>query len=225
MEKISKYYRPGLISLVFLPFLFIPFVKNAFHERDLRIIKFNLPEECANIEGKFCNEDVYASNEVDYLLYSSLNDSEIENFFSHLAQLSKDSLWLKTKPSNYQKAYVLTFTDSITYGEIVKLLSLCLKHEIIRYQLDIYKSNFVISGLYNYQSDREFGSFIEFCSVINMKAEPTIYQKAQSWVLENSGISFTSETKAHFLVLGLYFGLCAVSFVRGFIVKAKRLSD
>lgn len=182
-----KYYRPGLISLLFLPLLFIPFVKNQFHERDLRMLKLNLPAECSNLDGKessehamleWCNEDVYASNEVDYFSYSSLNDSEIQNLFLHLTNLRKDSVWLKQKSGNFLKAYVLTLSVSITYGEIVQLLNLCLKYDIKRYQLDIYKNNFVISELYDFRLEEEFVDDFEgglWGCVQIIEIEPTIY--------------------------------------------------
>jgi hypothetical protein len=38
-----KYYKAGIISLVLIPMLLIPYVNKEFHKRDLRVMKFNTP--------------------------------------------------------------------------------------------------------------------------------------------------------------------------------------
>lgn len=202
-------YRPGMISLLFLPVLLIPFFLVQFKEKDLRMMKLAMPEENGNCETNFGNECIYQANEVNYYPFYELAPEEIESLFMGVAAARKESY----KSDNYTKTWVLSLDENMEYGDIVYLINLCLKYDVKRFQLDIYKDNFAFQEVYNEEStERE--QVVWDCVVI-IEEECSTYDKIKTSISEEFPLN-TKEEASYFLeLMALYLVFCGiVLFVR-----------
>lgn len=138
-----KYYRPGMIFLVFIPLLLIPFLYSEFHKRDFRIIKFNLPErECE--EGQICFDisSLYIGSKFDTLFIDQLNESTLSLEFGNFRRkLVSDSISGSFKVT---KGIIFKLSSTTEYEKIIKLLNNCEKFKLDFYGLDLIKNQFVL---------------------------------------------------------------------------------
>ena len=82
-----KYYTAGMFSLVLIPLMLIPVFSNVFKERDLRMLKLNMPTTNQDVDLEFSTYYLYHGIELETLKLERMDLVSIENQFDKLSCL------------------------------------------------------------------------------------------------------------------------------------------
>jgi hypothetical protein len=82
-----KYYTAGMFSLVLIPLMLIPVFSNVFKERDLRMLKLNMPTTNQDVDLEFSAYYLYHGIELETLKLERMDLVSIENQFDKLSCL------------------------------------------------------------------------------------------------------------------------------------------
>lgn len=207
-----RFYQPGLISLVLLPTLLIPFFMKLFEERDLRMMKLNMPEEYGDCDTTFWHECIYEADEVNYYRFEELSSEEIEKLFIQVATIRDDTVFRK---KNFKKTWILKLNENMEYGDIVNLLNLCMKYDVKYFQWDIYNDNFAFQEMFK-EEDENISvedEIIVWDCILYIEEEPSQYDRMKEIVINNIPLH-TSAQKMFFLrIIGFYVVFCGAILI------------
>jgi|LakMenE01Jun11ns_1017448.scaffolds.fasta_scaffold9223196_1 hypothetical protein len=82
-----KYYTAGMFSLVLIPLMLIPVFSNVFKERDLRMLKLNMPTTNQDVDLEFSTYYLYHGIELDTFQIDRMDLISIEKQFDKLSCL------------------------------------------------------------------------------------------------------------------------------------------
>jgi hypothetical protein len=82
-----KYYTAGMFSLVLIPLMLIPVFSNVFKERDLRMLKLNMPTTNQDVDLEFSTYYLYHGIELETLKLERMDLVSIEKQFDKLSCL------------------------------------------------------------------------------------------------------------------------------------------
>ncbi|MCP9757397.1 hypothetical protein EGI26_19730 [Lacihabitans sp. CCS-44] len=155
-----KYYIPGMISLVMIPIILIAIFTNSFSERNLKVIKLNMPTTNQNENLEFSTYHLYHGVELDTFHIERMNLVSIEKQFDKLSCLRSDSLFLKRSRANFKKGLIFKISLNTDYGSLVNLLNNCIKYDFVFFGLDLAEDNFVVYEIFNDNSNNNEISII-----------------------------------------------------------------
>ncbi len=144
-----KYYTAGMFSLVLIPLILIPVFTKVSKERDLRILRLNMPTTNRNVDLEFSTYDFYHRIELDTLKLERMDLVSIEKQFDKLSCLRSDSVFLKNNKPNFKKGLMFKISSNTDYEDLVNLLNNCIKYDFKFFGLDLIKDNFVVYEIYN----------------------------------------------------------------------------
>ncbi len=205
-----KFYRIGMISLLFLPMLFIPYVKKEFQKRDLRWLKLNMPSpdyEKSLISFNYYNLDkIRDETEFIEVNTDNLSELEIESHFKNLIKQHNENFY-KNKPESYKFGIKIKLGSNSTYNTFVKILNDCAKYKISHYAFDTrYDEFYIIVGKYTLPN--YFASDVIYNYNIGIK-ERSFLEYLESYFY--SIITLFNQTKYIFI---LYLALVLITYFR-----------
>lgn len=174
-----RYYRPGMISLVFIPILFLLFLKMRFEEKDLRILKVNIPlpefKETDSVPEFNYNtlEDIRKSVHFERFCVEDCNYADLDSLFKRLKERQKDSVFLSGFPAPFKYGLNFKFSANTSYEQFVTLVSLCQK-----YKYHLFAHDFRHDEFYVYERfDNSFSDTLLLCDLVPTRETKTLLQR------------------------------------------------
>ncbi len=134
----KNFYKFGMISLIFIPILCIPFFVLEYARNDLRFLKLNLPEPYYGNSFLFNYTTLdRIRKEVVFKEFNSQKSTNFDSIFKQFIKVKYDSTLLLTLPKNYQHGIKTKLNKNTKYKNLVAILNLCEKYKIERYALDL----------------------------------------------------------------------------------------
>jgi hypothetical protein len=209
----SKFYKVGMISLLFIPAICIPYLKVEYKKRDFRFLKLNMP---APSYGNGIGYDYSMLDKIRkeaFLKDLDFNDPKLEERIHEFSRLDSNQAFLEQIPVNgYQCGFKIKINSQTTYETFVKLLNICHKYQMQRYAYDLrYDEMYIVDIFYRPQKETPpqlSPIFLGDCIVIE-EPEKTVIQviaeKVNNYILPIA--------KSFIKTLPVYLGFLALVFV------------
>lgn len=144
-----KFYKIGMISLLFIPIICIPYLKVEYKKRDFRLLKLNMPDP--GYRGGISYDYSMLDKIRKEVVFKELgyNASGLESAISEFSELDSNQAFLKTIPIDYQYGLRIKLSNQTSYETFVNLVSLCHKYQVNRYAFDIRFDELYIFDIFN----------------------------------------------------------------------------
>lgn len=203
-----KYYKTGMISLLFIPLLFIPYLNKEFQKRDLRVLKLNMV--VPNYEdGRFFNFNILDKfREEATLIPIDVSDATLNEKFESLSKQDSNNFFTSNVPKNYQFGLKIKLHSTSTYADFIKLINLCEINSIERYALDTRHNEFYVFKIFNEAKEELKPSCGGVILVERRKTQTKLYRFIQSY------IQILTTLEKTWGIFMFYVVLCVISFVK-----------
>lgn len=206
-----KFYKVGMISLLFIPAICIPYLKVEYKKRDFRLLKLNMP---APAYGKGISYDYSMLDKVRkeaVLKDLDYNDPKLEEKIHEFSKLDSNQAFLEKISVDYQYGYRVRLSNLTSYETLVKLISTCQKYKLTRYALDLRYNEMYIYDIFNRPKSNEkiIGCVFDNFVICSLDINKSFSQK----MAETFNHYITPITKSFNKTIGIYIGFMALVFV------------
>jgi hypothetical protein len=162
-----KYYKPGMLSLVFIPLLCLPFLHSYYYDKYLTSLKVSMPEQIyskPDEEIQFWNyssvDRVKKITKFSQTNLCSTSEEKLDSIFNSFYTLKSNKRFLSSVPENFQQGIKVKLEKHSSYEQLVNLFSLCEKYNFDYYVLDIRTDEFYIWQVFNEPKEESVPSTI-----------------------------------------------------------------
>jgi hypothetical protein len=212
-----KYYRPGMISLVFIPILFVLFLKMRFEEKDLRVLKVNIPlPEFNDLDGlpKFdynTLDDIRKNVHFERFSIENYNYAQLDSLFKSLKESQSNSAFVSRFSSPFDYGLSFKFNPNTSYDQFVTLISLCQKYGYPLFAHDLRHDEFYVCN----QFDNSHSGTLTLCDIVKTGETKTFLKentdKLQAISNQFKPVNSTALCKSQGVILA-FLTLCLFSY-------------
>jgi hypothetical protein len=206
-----KFYKVGMISLLFIPAICIPYLKVEYKKRDFRLLKLNMPEP------SYGNSHFYNYSMLDKMQKEAVvkeldcNDPILETAILEFSKLDSNQAFLEKIPVvDYQYGLKIKLTNQTTYESFVNLVNICHKYQVNRYAFDLRYNEMYIVDIFNKPQETEMLPLLLFGDcIITIEPAKTFSQA----IAENFNNYVSPIVRSFNKTLPVYIGFLAIVFV------------
>ncbi|RYU94425.1 hypothetical protein [Emticicia agri] len=209
---LSKFYKVGMISLLFIPAICIPYLKVEYKKRDFRLLKLNMPEPVYRGGWSYDYSMLDKIRKETVLKDFESNNPNLEETIYEFSKLDSNQAFLEKILVNYQYGLRIKLNHKTTYETLVKLLNACKKYKLSRYPIDLRYNEMYIFDIFNMPKEDKIlqeGLLLLGNCIIIEEPESTFSQK----LTETFNNYITPVAKSFNKTLIIYIGFLSIVFV------------